>query len=48
MLGIKLMLLGIGLLLIANVVHDWPIVVALVGGLVFLVAGLFIKGKPDK
>ena len=48
MLGIKLMLLGIGLLLIANVVYDWPIVVALVGGLAFLVAGLFVKGKPDK
>lgn len=50
MLGIKLMLLGIGLLVIANIpsLADWPFLIALVVGFIFLIVGVFVKEKSDE
>lgn len=48
MLGVKLMLLGIALLLIANKLGDASIFVFMALGLIFVLVGLFIKDKKNE
>ncbi len=47
MLGIKLMLLGIALLLIANACGGVYTLVFMALGLIVILVGLFVKGKKN-
>ncbi len=47
MLGIKLMLLGIALLIVASTIGDAWIIVFLALGMISVIAGFFVKEKKN-